>query len=187
MILTKIRAFTCREVIQERVCAEGRTAKWLKIIKIGNDDFREVYDAVWRRTILTAEKKGIGEYRQSVAKLQASMQHTKTKQSHKELLPLYREAARIKPFYDKTMHELEKRFKATTGATLDLKICPTLKKLSRIVEKSLLKSKVEGDVSGVKDIVRLVWHVCIISIWCFLCPICPIHLLVMCTQVNGHG
>ena len=156
MILTNICAFVCREVIQERVCAEGRTAKWLNIIKIGNDDFREVYETVWCKTILTAEKRGIGEYRQSVSKLRANMQHAKTKQSHKEVLPLYREAARIKPFYDKTMHELEKRFKGTTGATLHLKICPALKKLSRIVEKSLLKSKVEGDVSGVKDIIRLV-------------------------------
>ena len=158
------------------MCAEGRTAKWLKIIKIGNDDFREVYDAVWRRTILTAEKKGIGEYRQSVAKLRANLHRTKTKQSHTELLPLYREAARVKPFYDKTMRKLKKRFKATTGAKLNLNICPTLKTLSRIVEKSLLKSKVEGDVSGVKDIVRLVRHICIIGIWYFLCPFCPIHL-----------
>ena len=184
MTLTKIRAFVCREVIQERVCAQGRTVKWLKIIKIGNDDFREVYDTVWRKTILATEQTGIGEYRQSVAKLRVNMQRTKTKQSHKEVLPLYREAARVKPVYDKMMRELEKRFKATTGATLGLQICPTLKKLSRVVEKSLLKSKVEGDVSGVKDIVRLVRHICI---WYFLYPSFPIHFLVMCTQVNGHG
>ena len=183
MILTKIRAFACREVIQERVCVKGRRKK-LKIIKNGNDDFREVYDSVWRTTTLTAEKRGIEKYRQSATKLRANMQHTKTKQSHKELLPLYREAACTKPFYDKTMREIKKRFKATTGATLDSKICPTLKKLSHIVEKSLLKSKVEGDVSGVKDIVRLVRHICI---WYFLYPSFPIHFLVMCTQVNGHG
>ena len=82
-MLTNIRASACREVIQERVCAEGRTAKWLKIIKIGNDDFREVYDTVWRHTILHAEKKGIVEYKQSVAKLRANMHRTKAQQSHK--------------------------------------------------------------------------------------------------------
>ena len=167
------------------MCAEGRTAKWLNIIKIGNDDFREVYETVWRKTILTAENKGIEEYRQSVAKLRANMQRTKKNQSHTELLPLYREAARVKPAYDETMRELGRRFKATTEVTLDLQICPTLKKLSRIVEKSLLKSKVEGDVSVVKDIVRLVRHVHYLHM---LFPVS--HLsdpLVTCTQVNGHG
>ena len=146
------------------MCAKGRTSNWLNIIKIGNDDFREVYETVWCKTILAAEKKGIAEYRQSVAKLRANMQCKKKKQSHKELLPLYREAAGIKPVYDKRMLELKERFKATVGATLDLKICPTLKKVSRIVEKSLLKSKVEGDVSGVKDIIRSVNHICIIFV-----------------------
>lgn len=156
MILVTVHAFARREVIQERVFAAGRTAKWLKIIKISNDDFREVYETVWYKTILAVEKKGVAEYRQSVAELRATLQPTEAKQSHTQLLPLYREAARVKPFYDETMRELERRFKTTTGAALYLNICPTLKKVSRIVENSLLKSKVEGDVSGVKDIVRLV-------------------------------
>ncbi len=46
----------CREVIQERVSAEGRTKKWLKIIKVDNDDFREVYEPMWCKTILVSEQ-----------------------------------------------------------------------------------------------------------------------------------
>ena len=145
-----------REVIQERVSANGRVAKWIKIIKLGNDDFREVYDTVWRKTIETAEQKGIEKYKHAVSKLRATLPQRNRKQAHSELLPLYREAARIKPAYDKAMSELAKKFESKTGVALRLDICLTLKKVSRIAEKSLLKSKVEGDVSGVKDIVRLV-------------------------------
>lgn len=141
--------------------SEGRTAKWLKIIKTGNDDFRAVYDTVWCKTILVVEDEGIQKYRQFVDKLRATLPHQRNpKQAHTELLPLYVEAARVKPAYDQTMHKLAAKFKLRTGVALDLKICPTLKKVSRIVEKSLLKSKVEGDVSGIKDIVRSVRDVC---------------------------
>ena len=147
-------------MIAERINAKGRTKKWLKIIKVGNDDFREVYETVWCKTILISEAKGIKEYKRSVAKLQATLPKRNPKQIHKELLPLYQQAARVKYDYDQTMLELAERFEARTGFSLDLSICPTLKKVSRIVEKSLLKSKEEGDVSNVKDIVRLVFDGC---------------------------
>ena len=135
--------------------AKGRTKKWLKIIKVGNDDFREVYETVWRKTILGSDREGIEEYRRSVAKFQATLPKRAPKQAHKELLPLYQEAARAKPAYDETMQKLAEEFEARTEVALELQICPTLKKISRIVEKSLLKSKKEGDVSKVTDIIRL--------------------------------
>ena len=147
-------------MIAERISAKGRTKKWLKIIKVGNDDFREVYETVWRKTILASEQEGIKEYKRSVAKLQATLPQRNPKQSQKELLPLYQQAARIKPAYDDTIRELAARFKKETGLALDLQICPTLKKVSRIVEKSLLKSKVEGEVANVKDIIRWVFDGC---------------------------
>ena len=149
--------FRCREVIAERISAKGRTKKWLKIIKVGNDDFREVYETVWRKTILVSEQEGIKKYKRSVAKLQATLPRRNPKQDKKQLLPLYRQAARVKPDYDRTILEIAARFENETGLALDLQICPTLKKVSRIVEKSLLKSKVEGEVANVKDIVRLVF------------------------------
>ena len=147
-------------MISERISAQGRTKKWLKIIKVGNDDFREVYETVWRKTILVSEQKGIKEYKRSVAKLLATLPQRNPKQIHTELLPLYQQAARVKPAYDRMMLEVAARFEARTGFALDLSICPTLKKVSRIVEKSLLKSKVEGDVANVKDIVRFVFDSC---------------------------
>ena len=161
--------------------AEGRTAKWLNIIKIGNDEFREVYETVWYRTIVDSEQKGIAAYRLAVAKLRATLPQRSPKQSHTDLLPLYREAARVKRDYNKTVLELASRFEAISGVELDLKICPTLKKLSRIVEKSLLKAKVEGDVSGVKDIIRLVWRGrgCINCVSCHVSYFFPIHTLLI--------
>ena len=150
----------CRAVIKERVTAKGRTKKWLKIIKVGNNDFREVYETVWRKTILVSEQEGIKEYKLSVEKMLAILPQKNPMQNCKDLLPLYQQSARVKPVYDKTIHDLAARYEKRTGFTLDLSICPTLKKVSRIVEKSLLKSKVEGEVANVKDIVRLVCHDC---------------------------
>ena len=150
--------FDRRVVIKERVSAEGRTAKWLKITKVGNDDFSEVYDTVWRKSILGAEKRGIEEYKHSVAEVEATLFQRNMKQAHTEFMPLYQEAARVKPAFDKAMLELAARFEEKTRVELDLNICPRLKQVPRIIEKSLLKSKVEGDVSGIKDIVRFVWN-----------------------------
>ena len=130
--------------------------KWLEIIKVGNDDLREVYETVWSKSILTAEQDGIRQYKNAVAKVRATLPPGNPKQAHTELLPLYQEAARNKPAYDKTMCMLQKLFRDKTGVELGMSRCPTLKKVSRIVEKSLLKSRTEGDVSGVKDIIRLV-------------------------------
>ena len=158
-VRNEYRLFGCyllhyREVIRERSVVKGRTAKWLKIIKVGNDDFREVYQTVWRKTIIVAERKGIEEYRQSVAKLRSTLPKRDVKQAYKEFMPLYQEAAYAKPEFDKAMLKLAVRFEEKTGMELDLNICPRLKQVPRIIEKSLLKSKVEGDVSGIKDIVR---------------------------------
>ena len=151
--------FDCGEVIRGRAMVKGRTAKWLKIIKVGCNDFREVYQTVWRKTIIVAEEKGIEEYRQSVAKLRATLPERDVQQAHTEFMPLYQEAARVKPAFDKAILELAARFEEKTRVELDLNICPRLKQVPRIIEKSLLKSKVEGDVSGIKDIVRFVWRV----------------------------
>ena len=118
-----------------------------------------MYDTVWRKSILGAEKRGIEEYKHSVAEVEATLTQRDMKQAHKEFMPLYQEAARVKPAFDKAMLELVARFEEKTGVELDLKICPRLKKVPRIIEKSLLKSKAEGDVSGIKDIVRFVWCV----------------------------
>ena len=144
---------TYQEVIQERVAEKGRTKVWAEVIKRGNDDFREVYEVVWNNTIVKTEEEGIDRYRIAVAKLQPAEDVRRTRQQHTGLLAIYREAARAKPAYDNTMNILAERFRAG-GPRIRLSICPTLKKASRIIEKSVLKSTVAGDVSRVKDIVR---------------------------------
>ena len=166
---------------------KGRTAKWLKIIKVGNDDFREVYETVWRKTIIVAEEKGIEEYRQSVAKLRATLPERDVQQAHTEFMPLYQEAARVKPAFDKAILELAARFEEKTRVELDLNICPRLKQVPRIIEKSLLKSKVEGDVSGIKDIVRFVRNANTLFGYChvYVSIFAPFNILY--TQVNGDG
>ena len=106
--------------------------KWLEIIKVGNDGLREVYETVWSKSILTAEQDGIRQYKNAVAKVRATLPPGNPKQGHTELIPLYQEAARNKPAYDKTMCMLQKLFRDKTGVELGMSLCPTLKTVSRI-------------------------------------------------------
>ena len=100
---------------------------------------------------------GRDAYVAAVGRLQATCPAGKPKQQHSEAVALYREAAHAKPKNDTVMEDLVVRFKKQTGdAFIELSLCPTLKKISRIVEKSILKAKIPGDVSGVLDIVRCV-------------------------------
>ena len=143
-----------QDVIKERLIRPGRTARWLLLIQVGNDDFRDVYDTMWYKTIVQSERAGIEKYREACFEMKKIVRGKVQTQSHTRLIPLYQEAAQVKPDYDKTMREMARRFLAETGQVMGLSICPTLKSVSRIIEKSLLKATKEGDVSGVRDIVR---------------------------------
>ena len=66
------------------------------------------------------------------------------------LVDLYTEAARAQPGFKATMEELQRMYRARTGKELKLSVCAKLKKVTRILEKMIMR----GSVKGVKDIVR---------------------------------
>jgi len=76
------------------------------------------------------------------------------KQPVSDLVELYVQAATVKPEFDLIMVEVVREFALRTKKDLTLSVCPTLKKTTRMAEKSQLKASKPGDVSGVKDIVR---------------------------------
>ena len=125
-----------KKVITDRLQEKGRVAKWMLVIKAGTDDFRGVYDQVFN-LIRSSEASGFQEYDQEYLELARLIQQDpagKKKQTPTTAVELYVEAARAKPFFDAAIKDLETRFRqAAPGAELSLSICPTLKKVSRIV------------------------------------------------------
>ena len=125
-----------KKVITDRLQEKGRVAKWMLVIKAGTDDFRGVYDQVFN-LIRSSEGSGFQEYDQEYLELARLIKQDparKKKQTPTTAVELYVEAARAKPFFDAAIKDLETRFRqAAPGAELSLSICPTLKKVSRIV------------------------------------------------------
>ena len=67
------------------------------------------------------------------------------------LVDLYAEAARAQPGFKATMEVLKRHYhERTKGKELKLSVCAKLKKVTRILEKMIMR----GSVKGVKDIVR---------------------------------
>ena len=67
------------------------------------------------------------------------------------LVDLYAEAARAQPGFKATMEVLKRLYhERTKGKELKLSVCAKLKKVTRILEKMIMR----GSVKGVKDIVR---------------------------------
>ena len=119
-----------------------------RVIKAGNEDFKEVYDTVWRR-IPKHEKTGVDTYKLAVKRLVVPIevaQHQTTKDSS----TLYQHAAAAKPLYDAFVSNL-----AGNTPLLQVFIPEKLKNMGRIIEKSLLKRKDDpGNANKVCDIVR---------------------------------
>ena len=105
------------------------------------------------------EVEGISFYQSQIAELRKVLPQKDPKQDISTIVELYVQAARVKPAFDKLIYKMAKMCKAHPrmgGAPFELSICPTLKKTSRICEKSQMRGTSPGNVSGVKDIVRCV-------------------------------
>jgi hypothetical protein len=139
--------------IQARLTKDGRTLEWIGVARAGNNAFKEVYDVIWEKTILRQENVDVSRYGALMLVLKELAKGI-TKQPQTTLADLYAQAAAAKPQFDALMQDLSTRFKDTMGIELVLTICKTLKKSSRVTEKSQLRAGDTGNVSGVKDVVR---------------------------------
>jgi ankyrin repeat protein len=141
--------------IHSRVYGDGLTKEVMKLCLEGNNSFRKVYDVLWDEKIANAEGAAIEEYEinmQTMRDLTASP--SLERQPTGDLVELYVQAAFTKPTFDSIMEDINRMFKERMGRNIEVSICPTLKRTSRMSEKSQLKATKPGDVSGVKDIVR---------------------------------
>ena len=139
-----------RAVIDEALTKKGRTLEWARVMTAGDMLFRKVYRSVFE-TISESEDKGIERYRKMIAQLQKVLPGGKAPlQRPDTLVALYQEAAGAQPGFKAAMKQVQDLFQQTTGYELELKVCPKLKKVTRILEKMIMR----GSVRGVKDIVR---------------------------------
>ena len=108
-----------------------------KVIQAGNEDFIPVYKSVWTLTA-HSEIEGVEEYRAAVRSLitQRNQTRASNKQTTRDPCELYQHAGRIHNSY----HEIVKRMVAKMkNDPKEVKLAPTLKKMKRIIEKTLLK------------------------------------------------
>ena len=109
----KLQDAYCK-VLKKRTTEKGRIKEWLHIIREGNDSFRNIYDKIWQEIILNKETSGIERYRDSIANTRQLIPDlgAKPQQTHSDPVELYKEAARVKPDFDKLIKlEICKRFR----------------------------------------------------------------------------
>ena len=143
------------EEISGRVNSPELTRTVVEICHLGNNSFRKVYDTLWDEKIVSAEDLALQAYALLADAMKVLAKSAKIqKQPVSDLVELYVQAATVKPEFDRIMAEVEREFALRTEKDLTLSVCSTLKKTTRMAEKSQLKASEPGDVSGVKDIVR---------------------------------
>jgi hypothetical protein len=143
------------EEIHRRVYSPGLTKMVVELCHEGNDSFRMVYDVLWDQKIANAEAPAILKYELLMETMRdLTKSPSLKKQPTSSLVDLYVQAAVTKPLFDAIVAGIGNDFKAETGRTMTVSICPTLKKTSRMAEKAQFKASEPGNVSGVKDIDR---------------------------------
>ena len=120
-----------------------------KVIIAGNEDFEQVYLNMWEM-IVKADEKGVEETKAAIAAIFLLLAKISVKQTTRNPAVLLQHAASIQPTYKKTILEI-----AATVDGVKTSIPLGLKKMGRIIEKTILKRKDDpGNADKVCDIVR---------------------------------
>ena len=138
--------------IAARLAEEGLFDRCFRAIKAGAEAFDDVYGAVWKM-ILDAESATKAAYVADVAAVVArprAAAGAKPRQATAEIAALYRDAAVVRPAFNRVVAEVVNALPCTA----ELSIPDALKRWQRIVEKAALKRDGKGDVSSVLDVVR---------------------------------
>eukprot|EP00946_MAST-07B_sp_MAST-7B-sp1_P003724 g3724.t1 len=135
-----------KEAIAARVDEDGIRQTCRKVIVAGNKDFQGVYGQVWQR-IPRNDEEGVAAYKEAVKRL--SVPEDAPRQTTKDPCQLYQHAAKVKGIYAAFVTSL------VEGMSLKVSIPQHLKKMGRIIEKTVLKRKDDpGNANKVCDIVR---------------------------------
>ena len=139
-----------RQVITEALSKEGRTLEWVRVMTAGDMQFSKVYQSVFEY-IEENEEDGIKQYHAVIDRVRQVLPGGKAPlQRPDNLVDLYVEAARTQPGFKKVMNRVQQMYHERTHHELKLSVCQKLKKVTRILEKMIMR----GSVRGVKDIVR---------------------------------
>lgn len=135
-----------RAAIDARVQEKGIKATCRTVIEVGNGDFEAVYENVWNLTS-KSDKDGVDKYAQA---LKAMVVPEKSpRQKTNDICILFQHAAQVKDKYAAFVKSL------VESMNVELSIPTDLKKMGRIIEKTLLKRKDDpGNANKVCDLVR---------------------------------
>ena len=118
----------------------------------GNEDFQKVYLNVWGITE-KSDVDGCNKYRSAVRALTAKLPETSTKQTTTDPATLFQHAAVIQSGYQQIVRDIAAAVDGIQASEVSLP--PALKKMGRIIEKTILKRKKDqGNANKVCDIVR---------------------------------
>ena len=117
------------------------------VVHAGNQDFIGVYVNMWGMTS-KSDAEGCANYIESIQKL--SVPNTPTKQTTKDPAELFQHAALIQAKYQQVVGGIAEKVKG-----VQIALPSNLKKLGRIIEKTILKCRDDpGNANKVCDIVR---------------------------------
>ena len=118
-----------------------------KVVLAGNEDFLGVYDNMWQMT-MKADKDGCDKYQTALVSL--TVPNNSTNQTTSDSATLYQHAAQIFTNYQTFVNGIQSIVK-----NIKVSLPSKLKKMSRIIEKTLLKRKDDpGNANKVCDIDR---------------------------------
>ena len=144
-------AFKAKKVttaaVKERLQEENIKKTCRTVILAGNEDFEKVYVNVWGMTT-KSDAEGCSKYRKNVQEL--VVPDKATRQTTKDPAELFQHAALIQSQYQQVVRGIGEKVEGTQTT-----LPPKLKKLGRIIEKTILKCRDDpGNANKVCDIVR---------------------------------
>eukprot|EP00939_MAST-03C_sp_MAST-3C-sp1_P001877 g1877.t1 len=142
--------------IQEYIYEENVDNRLINVVEAGNKHFLDVYTSVFH-TIENSERTDIEQYFKSIERASMAIPlGMKSKQVTSNPVELLTHAFETKPKYERIVKDLVKSLVASgkiSKGDIQITIAP-VKKLQRIVEKSMLKAAKPGDASRTCDLVR---------------------------------
>ena len=153
-LLTQLNNVTkvFQSVLGKRMREPMIAIKCREVVKHGNRAFREVYTTLWA-TIQENEADNLEEYCAVTGTLKFPPK--RVLQKTKKIVQLYCAAAKIKPTYDKIVADIVSGLVDSKSIELHkLNIPKGLKKIPRILEKTLMRGADPPNCDEVSDVVR---------------------------------
>lgn len=147
------------KAVEERVSDHKTIARCYGVVDSYTRDFLPIYTSVWG--LIQNSEPSVAEYREASTRLAGRVLDKELPRQQKTTSPvdLYVAAANVKPRFDQTMRRIETKIAEEKKCLVKLQLCPSLKRMGRILEKAALRrEKTERNSSLVFDCVRSLFH-----------------------------